>query len=293
MVSDITAKITVDNITAKIGRDTNIAVKLSPYGGGGNNKASDHQIVKTGNWSNVLNLTSEVVEATAIISEQFGTPPLTFTTTGNRLVDYTIYGSQNGVGDYVGGSLFDAEFVQGGIDTSTGIPNTTNPARIHSDLFTSLLAGTYSFSVEKSNSAANIGMQAWVMVYDSEGTYVTYGGIYNFPFTYTLSADRKIRLNICYTNDTTILPEHIESVTLVPVGANAPTITDGYAIPVNVSADEFQQAVTLLVDKPLGSGYLLSLSDTNVGIPTKSGSENTLTFGTAVQPSGVYIRFKS
>ena len=69
MVSNITAKITVDNITAKIGRDTNIAVKLSPYGGGGNNKASDHQIVKTGNWANVMNLTSEVVEATAIISE--------------------------------------------------------------------------------------------------------------------------------------------------------------------------------------------------------------------------------
>lgn len=292
MVSNITAKITVDNITAKIGRDTNIAVKLSPYGGGGNNKASDHQIVKTGNWANVMNLTSEVVEATAIISEQFGTPPLTFTTTGNRLLDYIIYGSQNGVGDYVGGSLFDAEFVQGGID-DTGIPRTTGTTRMHSEPLTPLSAGTYSFSVDKSSSAANIGMQAWVVVYDSEGTYVTYSDIYNFPFTYTLSADRKIRLNICYTNDTTILPEHIESVTLVPVGANAPTITDGYAIPVNVSADEFQQAVTLLVDKPLGSGYLLSLSDTNVGIPTKSGSENTLTFGTAVQPSGVYIRFKS
>lgn len=292
-MSNITAKITVDNITVKIGRDTNIAVKLSPYGGGGNNKASDHQIVKTGNWANVMNLTSEVVEATAIISEQFGTPPLTFTTTGNRLLDYIIYGSQNGVGDYVGGTLFDAELVQGAIDRSTGIPRTTDTTRMHSEPLTPLPAGTYSFSVDKSSSAASTGMQAWVFVYDSEGTYVTYEGIYNFPFTYTLSADRKIRLNICYTNDTTILPEHIESVTLVPVGANAPTITDGYAIPVNVSADEFQQAVALLVDKPLGSEHSISLSDTNVGIPTKSGSENTLTFGTAAQPSGVYIRFKS
>ena len=239
-MADIIGNISaIETITGTIGVQQ-IRGQISPGidtdGGGGGSSDNDHRIVDAGLSPSVNTLTPKIVTVSGKIGALSGTPPLTFRTAGSKLYDYVIYGAQNGVGDYVGDNLFDAEMVQGGVDSSTGIPRTTDTARMHSEPLTPLSAGTYSFSVDKSSSAASTGMQAWVFVYDNDGTYTgTYAGTYAFPFTYTLSADSKIRLNICYTDySTTITPDHIERVTIAPVGADAPTITDGYAIPVTV-----------------------------------------------------------
>lgn len=227
------------NITAQIAPIRRLTATVGAVRGGGGGK-SDHRIVDAGLSPIVNTLTPKIATISGKIGALSGTPPLTFQTSDSKLYDYVIYGAQNGVGDYVGDNLFDAEFVQGGMDSNTGVPSGPDSGnyswRIHSDSLTPLASGTYSFSVQKSSSAASTGMQAWVFVYDNDGTYTTYAGTYAFPFTYTLSADSKIRLNICYTDyTTTITPDHIERVTIAPVGADAPTITDGYAIPVTVT----------------------------------------------------------
>lgn len=224
------------NITAQIAPLRRLTATVGAVRGGGGGK-SDHRIVDAGLSPIVNTLTPKIVTVSGKIGALSGTPPLTFRTAGSKLYDYVIYGAQNGVGDYVGDNLFDAEIVQGGmISIGTNMARVTNPDAVILD------AGTYRISVTKSSTATSQSVMVW-MRYWAIGDDTSSGGTswnndtsVSAPMTFSLSERSQVRFAMGYSDyTTTITPDHIERVTLAPAGADAPTITDGYAIPVTIT----------------------------------------------------------
>ncbi len=226
------------NITAQIAPLRRLTATVGAVRGGGGGK-SDHRIVDAGLYPIVNTLTPKIVTVSGKIGALSGTPPLTFQTSDSKLYDYVVYGARNGVGDYVGDSLFDVSLVQGSID-STGAEY-SRESRLRNTEFMALDAGTYKISVEKSSSGSgSLSLLIVVFLYNSEtNEFVSY---YNsnwgsVPYTITLTQAYKVRMVLAYSDyTTTITPDHIERVTIAPAGADAPTITDGYAIPVTVTS---------------------------------------------------------
>ena len=225
------------NITAQIAPLRRLTATVGAVRGGGGGK-SDHRIVDAGLSPSVNTLTPKIVTVSGKIGALSGTPLLTFQTSDSKLYDYVIYGAQNGVGDYVGDSLFDVSLVQGSIDT-TGAEY-SRESRLRNTEFMALDAGAYKISVEKSSSGSgSLSLLIVVFLYNIEtDEFVSY---YNsnwssVPYTITLTQAYKVRMVLAYSDyTTTITPDHIERVTIAPTGADAPTITDGYAIPVTVT----------------------------------------------------------
>ena len=226
------------NIVAQIAPIRKLTATVGGIGKSGGK--SDHQIIEAGMAPDAITLVPTVGTVTGGISDLSGAPPLTFQTAANRLYDYVIYGAQNGVGDYVGEPIFNGEIEQGRITFATGEPSDENRNyRVRSDSFTTLTAGNYTISATKSASAGSDSLYVSMLWYDTSGTFIERNPSdwRSLPYSFTVSETRKLKFSISYNSGsgTTITPEHIGSVTIAPSGANAPTITDGYAIPVTVT----------------------------------------------------------
>lgn len=279
------------NITAQIAPIRRLTATVGGIAKSGGK--SDHQIIEAGMAPDAITLVPTVGTVTGGIRDLSGAPPLTFQTAANRLYDYVIYGAQNGVGDYVGEPIYDGEIEQGSIRITDGEPfDRDDPDRLRSTHFMETPAGDYYVSAVKTASALSYSVFFWGYMYDvSSEAYM--GSISNswitLPATITIPQNCKLKFIMAYAYVSNIYPEHIESVTIVPAGADAPTITDGYAIPVTVAGN----TVTFSIDKPLGVGETLSLSDTGTDIPTQANASNTLSVGTGVAPAEVYIRYKT
>ena len=231
-------------------------------------------------------LTITPIQATAAVySRSSGTVPITFTTTGNKLVDYSINGTYEGVGDssinYFSGTL-----EQGTIRFDNG-ELYTNASRLRSTDYVELEAGDYLISIEKSNTGQSLDFSVIVFLYGA-GDDHTYAGTANsgwtyFPFRFTVGANQVIKFAI--TQDmgsvsTPLDPAYISVVKIQP----RKTITNGYTIPIVVSSGGSSQTTTLTVNKPLELSDTLTLSNTGVDILTSSG-ENTLTVNTESKPT--------
>ena len=230
-------------------------------------------------------LTITPIQATATIySRSSGTVPITFTTTGSKLVDYSINGTYEGVGDssinYFSGTL-----EQGAIYFDDG-QLANDATRLRPTDYVELEAGDYLISIEKSNTGQNFNFSVRVSLYSSGDNY-TYIGMANdswtyFPFRFTVGANQVIKFTIAQDMggvSTPLDPAYISAVKIQP----RKTITNGYTIPVVVSSGGSSQTTTLTVNKPLELSDSLTLSNTGVNIPTSSG-ENTLTVNTESKP---------
>lgn len=225
------------------------------------------------------------IQATAAVyNRSSGTVPITFTTTGNRLVDYSINGTYEGVGDssinYFSGTL-----EQGGIYFADG-QLFNNASRLRPTDYVELEAGDYLISIEKSNTGQSLNFSTVVFLYGAGDTH-TYAGMANdswmpFPFRFTVGANQVIKFTIAQDMggvSTPLDPAYISAVKIQP----RKTITNGYTIPVVVSSGGSSQTTTFTVNKPLELSDTLTLSNTGVDISTSSG-ENTLTVNTESKP---------
>lgn len=213
-----------------------------------------------------------------------GDVPITFTTTGNKLADYTINGTYEGVGDssinYFSGTL-----EQGAFYPDDG-QLANNASRLRPTDYVELEAGDYLISIEKSNTGQNLNFSVRVFLYNSGDNY-TYIGMVNdwtyFPFRFTVGANQVIKFVIAQDmGDVSdpLDPAYISAVKIQP----RKTITNGYTIPVVVSSGGSSQTTTLTVNKPLEFSDTLTLSSTGIDISTSSG-ENTLTVNTESKPT--------
>ena len=230
-------------------------------------------------------LTITPIQATATIySRSSGTVPITFTTTGSKLVDYSINGTFEGVGDssinYFSGTL-----EQGAIQFTDG-QLANNASRLRPTDYVELEAGDYLISIEKSNTGQNLNFSVRVFLYGAGDAY-TYAGMANdswmpFPVRFTVGANQVIKFVIAQDtggSSDPLDPAYISAVKIQP----RKTITNGYTIPVVVISGGSSQTTTFTVNKPLELSDTLTLSSTGVNIPTSSG-ENTLTVNTESKP---------
>ena len=226
------------------------------------------------------------IQATAAVySRSSGTVPITFTTTGSKLADYTINGTYEGVGDssinYFSGTL-----EQGAIYFDDG-QLANNASRLRPTDYVELEAGDYLISIEKSTTGKNFNFSVRVFLYNSGDNY-TYIGMANdswtyFPLRFTVGANQVIKFTIAQDTggvSTPLDPAYISVVKIQP----RKTIANGYTIPVVVSSGGSSQTTTFTVNKPLELSDTLTLSNTGVNIPTSSG-ENTLTVNTESKPT--------
>ena len=230
-------------------------------------------------------LTITPIQATAAVySRSSGPVPITFTTTGNQLVDYSINGTYEGVGDssinYFSGTL-----EQGTIDIYDG-QLVNSAARLRPTDYVELEAGDYLISIGKSNTGQNLDFSVRIIFYNAGDSH-TYVGRANdnwmpFPFRFTVGANQVIKFVIAQDMggvSTPLDPAYISVVKIQP----RKTIANGYTIPVVVISGGSSQTTTFTVNKPLELSDSLTLSSTGVNIPTSSG-ENTLTVNTESKP---------
>lgn len=230
-------------------------------------------------------LTITPIQATAAIyNRSSGTVPITFTTTGNKLVDYSINGTFEGVGDssinYFSGTL-----EQGAIYFDDG-QLANDASRLRPTDYVELEAGDYLISIEKSNTGQNFNFSVRVFLYSSGDNY-TYIGMANdswtyFPLRFTVEENQVIKFVIARDtggSSSQLDPAYISAVKIQP----RKTIANGYTIPVVVSSGGSSQTTTFTVNKPLEISDTLTLSNTGVDILTSSG-ENTLTVNTESKP---------
>lgn len=218
-------------------------------------------------------------------SRSSGTVPITFTTTGSKLEDYTINGTFEGVGDssinYFSGTL-----EQGAIYFDDG-QLANNASRLRPTDYVELEAGDYLISIEKSNTGQNLNFSVAVFLYGA-GDDHTYAGSANddwmpFPFRFTVGANQVIKFAIARDtggSSTPLDPAYISVVKIQP----RKTITNGYTIPVVVSSGGSSQTTTFTVNKPLELSDSLTFLSAGVNIPTYNG-ENTLTVDTVSKPT--------
>lgn len=214
-----------------------------------------------------------------------GDVPITFTTTGNKLVDYSINGTYEGVGDssinYFSGTL-----EQGSIYFADGqLVNYAN--RLRPTDYVELEAGDYLISIEKSTTGQNLNFSTIVFLYSADDTHTYVGALMDgwtsFPFRFTVGTNQVIKFAIAQDMgdvSTPLDPAYISAVKIQP----RKTIANGYTIPVVVSSGGSSQTTTLTVNKPLELSDTLTLSSTGVDISTSSG-ENTLTVNTESKPT--------
>ena len=218
-------------------------------------------------------------------SKSSGTIPITFTTTGSKLEDYTINGTYEGVGDssinYFSGTL-----EQGSINYTNGEPY-VNAARLRPTDYVELEAGDYLVSIEKSNTGQNLNFSAWLFLYGAGDAHTYVGTLRDewipFPFRFTVGANLVIKFVIAQDMggvSTPLDPAYISAVKIQP----RKTITNGYTIPVVVSSGGSSQTTTLTVNKPLELSDSLTFLSAGVNIPTYNG-ENTLTVDTVSKPT--------
>lgn len=231
--------------------------------------------------ASTLNL--EIVTASRVLLTAAGSPPLTFTSNGSPLEDYVIFGAAGGVGNLSSANLFVGVSLEAGsIYSDSGAPYDRS-ARLRSNDFITLPAGTYHINATKSVYAADLNLMCWGFKYDANGDYIGTAGDYwaSLPVDFTFNSACKFKIVFAYSNYITeIHPEQISSVSVQD-------LSNGAAIPVTCGG----VTKTITVSKPLYDGDSISMTDTSVQIPTVSGS-NTLTVGTEIQPASVTISYR-
>jgi hypothetical protein len=199
-------------------------------------------------------------------------PPLAFVSNGENLVDYRIDGASGGVGDRTR-NLIDEKAI--GII----VPNPQNPNTVRTGLILNNLSNdTYFFSFRPASSQS----------------IITYARFYNGTRIDTAALQVKKTSIIDMSSADELrwwIPSGEPIANFKDIQLTAGNIgydyePYGYKIPVVCGGT----TTNIYLDEPLEESESISMSDTGVSIPTINGS-NTLSIGTTVQPSNMYIKY--
>ena len=223
-----------------------------------------------------------------------GIPPLTFVSNGENLVDYRIDGASGGVGDRTA-NLYNESAA---VDTDYYINNSGNS-----------VIGSFGdrfLRVRLDVPPSTYYVFSWLNVFLGSADNSAYIRIAEYTannqFILRTLCDCSAQTDnafLFYTgNNTTYIDVRIDSETssrgqhlsgiMIVSGNTAPTSYEpyGYKIPVVCGGT----TTNIYLNEPLGENESISMSNTGVSIPTINGS-NTLSIGTTVQPSKVFIKY--
>lgn len=234
--------------------------------------------------------------AKGVGKELTGSPPLSFVSNGENLVDYRIYGASGGVGDRTA-NLYNESAA---VDTNYYINNNGN----------SVIGnfGDRFLRVRLNVTPSTYYVFSWLNVFLGSENNSAYIRIAEYT-----ANNRFISRTLCdcsaqtdnaflfYTdNNTTYIDVYIDSETssrgqhlsgiMIVSGNTAPTSYEpyGYKIPVVCGG----ATTNIYLNEPLGENESISMNDTGLSIPTINGT-NILTVDTEVQPSKMYIKYGS
>ena len=266
---------TTHKIHGNIANLQSVQGRIFPPVSGGSHTETDHEVVTV--TYNTIETAQFVYRQTVSRYYKKSEYPIKFRTTRSTLADWVIRGTEDGVGDYTGSNLYGGTLEQGRIYDDSGELDTSETRIRSNGYFATLQAGTYKFNATKSSSADSASMRACLYAYDNSGNYIGYfpNGWETFPFQVSLPA-AKYKILISYTDNGSIEPSHVSDILCVPAGVDAPTITNGYSIPVTVKGDN------VIVD---------NLASTTVnGITMTRNNDGSVTFnGTATAATSFVI----
>lgn len=225
-----------------------------------------------------------------------GTPPFTFKSNGDNLIDWSIKGNTGGVGDKTKNvvKLLDS-------DTERDVTFTVDSA-----------TGTITMNGDTTQEETNFGRNSSYDITGISGDYVLSGcpdgGSLSTYYLYTYDMTSRSIVSRSFDssdyNTTTYESDHIyrvyiqvrkgnmfDNIVFRPMIRAAGTSSDfepyGYKIPISCGGSTTD---IFIGDSPLGADVTITKTSTGVDIPTVNGS-NTLTVETAVQPSEMTITY--
>ena len=227
-----------------------------------------------------------------------GIPPLTFNAIAGTLKNYRIYGNTvNGdsVGDMTA-NLFDGELLPGFWDSTTTITNTSSTAFRSFKLL--LPAGTYTFSVTTEINMVRLIVDGALM--QNVGNNIT-------SYTVTSTTDGYIGFSFRITG--TVQTPWDDSPIMLNSGSTAIHYEPyGYRVPVTVTNGTDTQTTNIYLTEQLKivgneaeyidfmeqKQHFVDGTSTDITLPeiAVTAGTNTLTIGTEVQPSDVYIKYE-
>lgn len=210
-----------------------------------------------------------------------GIPLLTFVSNGENLADYRIYGASGGVGDRTE-NLFDVanqiEYYylnpDGTIEYSSSHATHTSDYIDVTNINILTLTGIHHTPPISKNP------RRYIFINDAMG--IVYAGDINWDisspnYIYVPNNAKYFRFSYDVTFENVMLYSGNNAIPYEPYGYKIPIVCGG-------------TTTNIYLDEPLEENETISMSDTGVSIPTINGS-NTLSIGTAVQPSKVFIKY--
>ena len=240
--------------------------------------------------------------ALIVEKEISGIPPLTFNAVAGTLKNYRIYGNTvdgDSVGDRTA-NLFDGSWENKFIDTYGNIGYSTN--RVLSSYVTVIPSQTYSVK-------SNMRIRAVHSYNDTTHTQVLIDNAAGLDgATFTIPADSNlIRTSLKKANDGEFTPDDVEWCMLNTGSTALPYEPYGYKVPVTLTADSAETTNIYLDEQLAKSGnnadyidYATQKRHNSDGTESSvtlseiavTAGTNTLTVGTEVQPSEVYIKYE-
>ena len=234
--------------------------------------------------------------ARGVDKELTGSLPLSFVSNGENLVDYRIDGASGGVGNRTA-NLWDEKSA---VDTNIYIPpNGFQTEGTKGDRFLrnyiSVNASTDYVFTWSENVLGTEDNTAYIRIseYTQNNEFIS-RTLCNcstqtdniFVFTTGINT---VYIDMRIDSETSSRGQHLSGIMIVSE-LYCPTSYEpyGYKIPIVCGGI----TTNLYLDVPLDEGQSISMSDTGVSIPTINGS-NTLSIGTTVQPSNMYIKYSN
>ena len=209
-------------------------------------------------------------------NEVEGVLPLSFESNGMPLIDYRIDGASGGVGDRTD-NLFDGILLDGYYTNNT-LTTLTSSTGIYKSLRVNLPAGTYTVVYSE---AVLI-----IRYIELNGDYMTNPAGKSTVESYTFTLNSNSTISLGFRNSTNTQWDDSIKIQVV-TGSIVPSKYEpyGYKVPVLCGGT----TTNIYLDEPIEENESISLSDTEVDIPTIEGT-NVLTIDTTVQPSNVYVQ---
>lgn len=220
-------------------------------------------------------------------------PPLTFVSNGENLVDYRIDGASGGVGDKTD-NLWNEKATT---DTDEYIDASGNIATGEGNRYLYLkvnVSPSTNYVFKWTKSVSGIGSNAAyirISEYTQSNRFIrrvlcNCSGQTQKAFSFTTDSNTSY-IDVRTESATSLKSQHLTGVMLI-TGTIPPETYEpyGYKIPIVCGGT----TTNIYLDEPLEESESISMSDTGVSIPTINGS-NTLSIGTTVQPSNMYIKY--
>lgn len=226
-----------------------------------------------------------------------GVPPLSFVSNGENLVDYKIYGntvSEESVGELVTEGEHSGHYC---IPIVVAGKNLFDENTVTEDAFLYINDGTVR---KNSSGTANVSgyvpikkSRKYILTFSAEfvpNGFTTVACYYDTSKQYTQQRDAFATASSSERYFFELVPQNDGYVRV-----KYPSSAFNLQVEDSDSATDYEphyesQTAAIYLNEPLEENESISMSDTGVSIPTINGS-NTLSIGTTVQPSNIYIKY--